>query len=234
MNAAKALRPAKESLVRPVEVWRRVAYESFAERGQLRSYRRNAFIFLQGEQATAAYAVKSGRVELLSISESGREVGHSIRHPGEAFGIAEILLDRERARSMRALDDVELWVVPCDVLFALIIDRPEITLALLNSALHRGIEQSTMKTSLIGTSARRRVAASLVYLARRSGAALNDPTPIDVRVTHEQLSRLCGMTRQTVTSELDRMEAEGLLSLKSRAIAIQQWISLQECAELRS
>ncbi|MCC7368629.1 MAG: Crp/Fnr family transcriptional regulator [Chloroflexi bacterium] len=223
----------RDSLVRPVEVWRQVAYESFAEFGQLRPYRRNAFIFLQGEQPTAAYAVKSGRVELLSISESGREIGHSIRHPHEVFGIAEILLGHERARSMRALDDIELWVVPRDVLFTLIVDRPEITLALLNSALHRGIEQQTMKTSLIGTSARRRVAASLVYLARRSGAALDHATSIDIRVTHEQLSRLCGMTRQTVTSELDRLESEGFLALRSRAIVIQEWVGLQECAELR-
>ena len=54
---------------------------------------------------------------------------------------------------------------------------------------------------------------------------------ITVRVTHEQLSRLCGLTRQTVTSELDRLESEGILDLKSRYIVVLDRAALQATSE---
>src|SRR5262249_40032814 len=150
--------------------------------------------------------------EILSISDTGREVGYSVRQPGEVFGITELILQREvRARSIRALEDSEIIVLPRDDFHALIAERPEITLALLASALDRGVEQVAMKRNLTGTSARFRVATSLGYLASRSSRLRASGGPVTVRVTHEQLSRLCGLTRQTVTSELDRLEAEGVL-----------------------
>jgi CRP/FNR family transcriptional regulator len=228
MVATTAEASTWNGLLRPVDEGLAVVCAAFADRGFVRQYARNAFVFLEGEPATAAFAVKSGRVELLSTSESGREVGHSVRQPGEVFGITElILLRRDRARSTRALEDSEIWVLPRDDFYGLIAERPEITLALLASALDRGVEQVELKRNLTGTSARHRVASSLDYLASRSSRTRSIGGPITVRVTHEQLSRLCGLTRQTVTSELDRLEAEGLLELKSRSIVVLDRHALQ-------
>jgi CRP/FNR family cyclic AMP-dependent transcriptional regulator len=231
MVATTAEAATCNGLLRPVDEGLEMVCAAFADRGFVRQYPRNAFVFLEGEPATAAYAVKSGRVELLSTSESGREVGHSVRQPGEVFGITELILRQDRARGTRALEDSEIWVLPRDDFYALISERPEITLALLASALDRGVEQVEMKRNLTGTSARHRVASTLDYLASRSTRTRSSGGPITVRVTHEQLSRLCGLTRQTVTSELDRLEAEGLLELKSRFIVVLDRHALQGAVE---
>ena len=223
---------AGNGLLRSVDEGLKMVCAAFADRGFVRLYPRNAFVFLEGEPTTAAYAVKSGRVELLTVSEAGREVGHSVRQPGEVFGITELVLQREvRARSTRALEDSEIIVLPRDEFYALIAERPALTLALLASALDRGVEQVAMKRNLTGTSARFRVATSLEYLASRSHRSRASGGPITVRVTHEQLSRLCGLTRQTVTSELDHLEAEGVLELKSRYIVVQHRGALQAAGE---
>ena len=217
----------------PVDEGLEMVCAAFAERGFVRAYPRNACVFLEGAPTTAAYAVKSGRVEMLSTSESGREIGHSVRQPGEVFGITEVILGQDRARGSRALEDSELWVLPRNDFYALIAERPEITLALLASALNRGVEQAEMKRNSTGTSARQRVASSLDYLASRSSRSRSAGGPITVRVTHEQLSRLCGLTRQTVTSELDRLEAEGVLKLKSRFIVVQDRGGLKAAIEAK-
>ncbi|MCC6174160.1 MAG: Crp/Fnr family transcriptional regulator [Chloroflexi bacterium] len=221
-----------EGVHRSVDEGLEMVCTAFADRGFVRAYPRNAFIFLEGEPTTAAFAVKSGRVELLSISDSGREVGYSVRQPGEVFGITEVVLRHEaRARSTRALEDSEIIVLPRGDFYALITERPEITLALLASALDRGVEQVALKRNLTGTPARLRVAASLDYLASRYSRSRAGVSPITVRVTHEQLSRLCGLTRQTVTSELDRFETEGVVELKSRHIVVHDRGALQVTRE---
>ena len=200
--------------------WQSVLYRGFAEAGILRAYRRNSFIFMQGEPATAAFAIKTGRVEMLSTSESGREVAISMRSPGEIFGTNETVLRIDRTRGARTLEDSELWVLPDDVFFELLHNQPEFSMAMLRSALHRGIQQVEMKANLIGTSARHRVMASLCYLSERPSRTRREQLAVTIRITHEQLSRLCGLRRQTVTSELSRLEAEGLLLLQSGAIVV--------------
>ena len=233
MVATTADAATRTCFLRSVDEGLAITCAAFAARGFVRQYPRNAFVFLEGEPATAAYAVKSGRVELLSTGESGREVGISVRQPGEVFGITELVLRQDRARGARALEDSEIWVVPRDDFYALISEQPEITLALLASALDRGVEQAELKRKLTGTSARQRVASSLEYLASRSSRSRSAGGPTTVRVTHEQLSRLCGLTRQTVTSELDRFEVEGMLELKSRFIVVLDRCALQRAIEAK-
>ena len=79
-------------ILKPIHEWRADLAAVFAAEGVLRSYRRNAYVFLQGEPATAAYAIKSGRIEIFSVSAVGREVSISIREPGEIFGTNELVL----------------------------------------------------------------------------------------------------------------------------------------------
>jgi CRP/FNR family cyclic AMP-dependent transcriptional regulator len=233
MVAMTAETATGNGLLRPVAEGLEMICAAFADRGFVRQYPRNAFVFLEGAPATAAYAVKSGSVELVSVSDSGREVGHSVRGPGEVFGITELILRQDRTRGIRALEDTELWILPRDDFYALISERPEITLALLASALNRGVEQAELRRNLTGTSARHRVVSALDYLASRSTCTGSAGGPITVRVTHERLSGLCGLTRQTVTSELDRLEAEGLLELKSRFILVLDRRALQQAVEAK-
>ena len=66
-------------VMKPIHEWRADLTAIFEAEGTLRSYRRNSYVFLQGEAATAAYGIKSGRIELFSVSPAGREVSISIR-----------------------------------------------------------------------------------------------------------------------------------------------------------
>ena len=52
-----------------------------------------------------------------------------------------------------------------------------------------------------------------------------------MRVTHEQLGRICGLTRQTVTSELARLEEEGLLRLEPGSVILPDKLTLRQVIE---
>ena len=218
-------------ILKPIHEWRADLAAVFAAEGVLRSYRRNACVFLQGEPATVAYAIKSGRIEIFSVSVVGREVSISIREPGEIFGTNELVLGMDRARGVRALEDSELWLLPADRFFELLCTRIDFTMALLTCALDRGIHHVEMTTNLVGTTARHRIVASLDFLASRPRSSRTAKTSARVRVTHEQLGRICGLTRQTVTSELARLEEEGLLRLESGSVILPDKMTLRQVIE---
>lgn len=205
---------------KPIHEWRADLTAIFAAEGTLRPYRRNSYVFLQGEPATAAYGIKSGRIELFSVSATGREVSISIRQHGEVFGTNELVLGVNRVRGVRILEDAELWELPSERFFDLLCSRPDFVMALLTCSLDRGLHHVEMKSNLTGTTARHRIVSSLDFLATRPRSARTGRSAARVRVTHEQLGRLCGLTRQTVTSELARLEQEGLLGLESGAVVL--------------
>ena len=88
-----------------------------------------------------------------------------------------------------------------------------------------------MKSNLVGTTARHRIASSLDFLASRPRAPREPGASVRVRVTHEQLGRMCGLTRQTVTLELARLEEEGLIHLASGAVVLHDLMTLRRVIE---
>lgn len=214
--------------LKSVAEWRAEICAAFARNGVLRRYPRKSFVFLQGEPATAAYAIQSGRVELTVTTEAGRERVISIRQGGEAFGFAELVLGEDRLRNARVIEDAAIWVISRERFIELLMAGPEMPLALLSSTLHRTTRITALQARLTSTPARQRVASILEYLATPPGQTDPQPAPVTLRVTHEELSRLCGLTRQTVTSLLDEFQDLGLVTLRSRTIVVHDWASFEQ------
>lgn len=62
----------------------------------------------------------------------------------------------------------------------------------------------------------------LEWLARRFGQQMERGCLINVRLTHQDLADLCGLTRVTVTRLLGRFEEEGLIYRLSRQLVLAQ------------
>jgi CRP-like cAMP-binding protein len=213
--------------LKPVWEWRADLCQVFRAEGTLQRYPRRAFVFLQGEIPTAAFSIETGRIEISGTSETGREVSHAIRHPGETFGFAELILREPRIRSARAMEDAEIWMLPRERFLTILAGQPDLVLALLGSTVHSAIRGREIQVNLSGASARRRVASMLELLAVRPGQDPDNPGTVTLRVTHQELSRLCDLTRQTVTAVLDELQSSGMLTLRSRTIAITDWPRLR-------
>lgn len=202
-----------------VRAWRADISAAIAERGTIRSYARKDLIFQQGMPAKAVYAVKSGLIETSGLSASGREVTLSIRGPGEPFGYSEAVLGEPRTRQASVLQDAETWELPTEAFLDMLGERPEIMLAMLGSVMYRVTRSSEMRADLRGTTAYSRVAYVLLQLANSTADLAAVPRP-QLRITHEEISRVCDLSRQTVTTILGEMRDAGILELGLRSIVL--------------
>lgn len=62
----------------------------------------------------------------------------------------------------------------------------------------------------------------LNWLSQRFGHRISEGYLIDVRLTHQDLAELCGLTRVTVTRLLKQFESEGLISKNARKIVLKE------------
>lgn len=202
-----------------VHGWRRDITDAIRDHGALHRYERKAVIFHQGSEGDAVYAVKSGLIETTGLNQAGREVTLSIRGPGEPFGYSEPVLGRSRTRQACVLQDAEIWQLGTERFLDLLADRPDITLAMLGSALDRVTLSSEMRADLRGTSAYSRVGYVLTRLADSTEELADAPSP-QLRITHEEISRVCDISRQTVTTILGTMQKKGIVELGLRSIRV--------------
>lgn len=202
-----------------VREWRADITTAIADHGTLRAFSRKDVIFHQGMPGTAVYAVKSGVIETSGLNASGREVTLSIRGPGEPFGYSEAVLGEPRTRQASVLQDAEIWELSTDAFLDMLAGRPDIMLAMLGSMMYRVTRSSEMRADLRGTTAYSRVGYVLLQLAS-STADLQAAAKPQLRITHEEISRVCDLSRQTVTTILGEMRDAGIVDLGLRSIAI--------------
>lgn len=213
-----------------VRGWRADITEAIAEHGVLRSLARKEVIFHQGMPATAVYAVKSGVIETSGLNASGREVTLSIRGPREAFGYSEAVLGKPRTRQSSVLQDAEIWELATDAFLDMIAERPDIMLAMLGSVMYRVTLSSEMRADLRGTTAYSRVGYVLLQLAGSTAEMASSDRPV-LRITHEEISRICDLSRQTVTTILGEMRTAGIVELGLRSICVIDRAKLDEQIE---
>lgn len=154
------------------------------------------------------WLVKSGVARTLSYLEDGSVVTLGIWGPGDVVGEP---LSKVDPLGIEALSRVEVepilaakWQPPAEVL----LNYWQQTEALL---LVRANRRADMV--LLGV---------LSWLASRFGQQIERGCLIDLRLTHQDLAELCGLTRVTVTRLLGQFEDQGLIYRPSKQLILAQ------------
>lgn len=75
---------------------------------------------------------------------------------------------------------------------------------------------------LLFLSNRERLASVLLDLARQSGVATNDGISLQIRLSHHDLANTIGCSRETVSVEMAKMRADGLIDSGRQRIVLTQ------------
>lgn len=182
-------------------------------------FARGERVFSTGDRPEFLYLLEVGHVQLVALEESGAERILHVFRPGDVFG--EILLSVER-RPFDAVAVDEAWVA--------IMSRATF-LELLHTSPLCGLNFIRLISDRLFTAERDLAALSrtwtrprLVHLLLKLADNLGQPTPqgtlITVPVTHETMASMIGASRVRVTSYLNLLRRDGLLSKQGRLMVI--------------
>ncbi|WP_159943357.1 MULTISPECIES: Crp/Fnr family transcriptional regulator [unclassified Nocardiopsis] len=182
--------------------------DRFAARAPARPLRTAQVVRAPHETVEALYVVKRGRVRLYRILEDGRTVTTAIAGPDAVFGHMPWLGLRMGGSWAEAVEDGLLCVMGRDDVRHLLLSNPR---AALRVAEQLGARLADLEQRLADTmykSVAERTATTLCTLVDPVGSGHG---PITVRLTHEQLARLTGTTRERTTRALSELAKRGLL-----------------------
>jgi CRP/FNR family cyclic AMP-dependent transcriptional regulator len=199
--------------LRAVELFQGISDEDALQIGRLfteRHYPRGATIFSLGASSDSMYVMREGVVRLSALSERGAETILHILKPDEIFG--ELLFSEEK-RSFTAIADTDtiVTVIPRENFVESMRSVPSLAENFIR-LLSRRLAKVEKEFAEFGhTWSYNRLAKVLLLLADEHGVDSPAGTRIPLRLTHEDLAKLIGTTRETVTTQINRFRKKGLV-----------------------
>ena len=184
-----------------------------------RRYPAGSTIFSEGDPGDAMFIVMGGLVELVSASNKGAETILHLLKPNQIFG--ELLFSEERRAFERGRFDGRRRFrhsaeEPRADLGQLSGGRPEFHPASLGAA--HPVEQGL--AGFGHTLSYERLGKALLDLGREHGVKTPKGTLIPLRLTHDDLAKLIGTTRETVTTQINRFRRLRLVRREGRHFVV--------------
>jgi CRP/FNR family transcriptional regulator, cyclic AMP receptor protein len=185
-----------------------------------RRFRVGEDVFLQGQPHEGIFVILSGQVRTYYSGPTGREITLAFWTPGNFVGGPEIFGGGVHVWSGRATCRTQAMHIKGAGLRKLMGEIPNLAVALVEALEHKGKCYSAMIHMLGTRSAAERLAQLLLLMAERDGRPGRSGVAIRRRLTHEDLAKMVGATRQWVTATLDRLSEQGMVSMGRTEIVI--------------
>jgi len=184
------------------------------------SYPADAVLFVEGQVPRGVYMLCKGRVKLTMSSSDGRTLIVRICEPGEMLGMQAALSGEPYELTAEALQPCQVNFVRRDDFLRLLRDHPEASVAALQQ-LGKGYRQACQEIRYLGLS--RSAAEKVAQFLLESSANAQQTTQgkrFNLGLTHEEISQIVGISRETVTRTMTDFKNKMLIVTKGSTVVI--------------
>lgn len=190
---------------------------AFAHAG-IRNHPVNQTILLENDWGSSVYFVVHGWLKIRTYNSNGREITLNIIGKGEMLGEMAALEQMPRSTDVITLAPATIVNIPADDFVRLLETEPLAGIRLARLMATR-LRQVNHRLRLRESESASRVADALLFIVERQGEIKSHGMEIP-NLPHRELSGISGLTRETVTRVLAKMEIAGLISRTTNTIVI--------------
>ena len=182
-----------------------------AEVALLRSWDKGETLFNEGDPSDFLLTVLTGRVKVVKLQPSGKEVILEIFGPGDPVGAVVAYEGRPFPASAIALERTTGLLVRRGPLFGLLEKHPSLVRGLLSTFTRRIVELAQRISEVAGTRVETRFAHLFLKLADRMGRPRGTAVFIPLVLSRQELADLTGTTIETCIRLMSRWGKEGVI-----------------------
>lgn len=167
------------------------------------------------------YLIKEGVVKIVASSQRGKEVILGFLQAGDLLGEAALSDIGPEETDAIAEEEVLLCEFDCDYFHQILARHPELAMSITKWFGLRLQRIQRRFQNLLFATPKERVATALLEISEDFGKRLpQGRVRIGLKLTHQEIAQLIGLTRESVTHVLGDMESEGLIETNKRVITI--------------
>lgn len=203
-------------------------FEKFFQKFKLYQYKKRSLILKSNDSTSSVFYIKSGYIRVFRISENGEELTLAILKSHDFFPLTYGIGTTNQSYYLEAITPLELWKAPQEFFIEFIKKDPELFYELTERLLISFDGVLARIESMAFSNAYTKVATILLMCAR--GLGENDGEQIILRVplTHKDIATMIGITRETTSLEMKKLERKGLVKRQGRYLIITHYKKLEE------
>jgi len=197
-------------------------------------YKKGETILRAEDTPTGVYFLSKGFVRLYAVSQKGEELTLIIFKSGDFFPVMWAVNNARTNYYLETMTNVDLWRVPQDKFLVFIKSNPEVFFELTSKILVRFGGLLKRMEYLVFGNAYAKVASIITICAERFGRREKGKVIIEVPLTHSDLASMVGVTRETASIEIKKIEKKGLIGHQGRLIVVKNLKGLRKESLLES
>lgn len=170
----------------------------------LKEFKKNYIILHEQDTNAFMYIVVQGKVKIYQITEEGKEMILSVHSTGEFFGELSLIDGKTDPATVAAMEPSLIAVISRDDFYSLLYSQKKILENLLELLCSR-LRESWKKIQMLNfNDASQRIKMLLIMLAEDHGEKTQEGTTLRIKLIHQNIADMTGLTRETVTRVLDK------------------------------
>jgi len=171
-------------------------------------FRKGSVIFSQGDPGDDVRYIQKGAIKLSVISRIGKEAVVAMLGPGDFFGEGALAGQPRRIGTATAVTPCSVLVIEKDAMVRLLHDEPTFSDRFISYMLARNIRIEADLVDHLFNSSEKRLARTLLLLARYGG---ENPSRTLPKISQETLAEMIGATRSRVNFFMNKFRKLGLI-----------------------
>lgn len=202
-----------------------------AEEGAwVKKFGKNEVIYRPSQNAEHIFLITEGKVKIASTGDSGKEIVKAILGPGEVFGERSIIGSYTYNDSAVAIEDTELRILSSGQLKSMMKEHSALSLFFMKLMGSKVLEMEQRLESLIFKDSRTRIIEYLLNLIEKKGQRIGYEWVVRNFITHQEIANLTATSRQSVTTLLNDLRNEGVLTFDRKRLLIRDLDKLKRMA----
>ena len=196
------------------------------------SYQKGEHLIMDGQSFDRLMIVHSGQLKAYRDTVDGKQQILHIFGPGDFLGERTLFTHTEASYTVEALTSVTVCTIHRQAFQSLLGQYPSISKKILEVLSDRLSQLEKTVESMGAKTIDKRVSAVLVDFAEKFGRKQKNSIELDLPLNREGIANFIGLTRETVTRKMKRLEREGIIRpVGNKKIEILDYEALQESSE---
>lgn len=186
----------------------------------IRTIKKDEYVYLPDEESDKIYFISEGRIKIGSYADNGKEITKAIIGKGEVFGELAMIGESKRRDYALAIEDTDICVINSADMKGLIKDHSSLSMFFMKMMGSKVIEMENRLESLVFKDSRSRIVEYLVELVRKRGQRVGYEWVVRNFITHQEIANLTATSRQTVTTVLNELRNDEIITFNRKRILI--------------
>lgn len=193
--------------------------EQVGEKIDLKTFKKNEIIMVEEDTNEFMYMIIYGKVKVFRTTKDGKESILAMHHSGEFFGEMSLIDGSTVPATVMTKEKSLVGIISRADFYSLLHGQKKIFNKLLQILCTR-LRESWKKIQMLNIkNAYQRVKLLFVSLSEDHGKKIEDGLILQIKLTHQDIADMSGLTRESVTRVIDKWKREKTLTvLKNKYI----------------